>query len=301
MARARNIKPGVFKNEILVELPAFTRLLFIGLWTLADREGRVEDRPKRIKLELFPYDNEDIDAALDSLFVSGFINRYQVADKNVISILNFLKHQNPHGTEKDSDLPDESGNLTVHERDAKGYITGTKRANNVKSKPNNVTPPEVNVASVCNNTLNPDSLNPESLEAKASMSSAEPKTPAKREKSRKIGKTPSPAVTKVVALYNELLPNLPAVRVITDKRISAISDFIAWVIGSTKSDGSRRAENEEEALEWIAAYFKRANLNDFVMGRTPKAAGHENWEADIEYVMSDKGKTQIIEKTREAA
>ena len=35
MARARNIKPGFFDNEILGELPALTRLLFIGLWCLA--------------------------------------------------------------------------------------------------------------------------------------------------------------------------------------------------------------------------------------------------------------------------
>ena len=49
MARARNIKPGFFKNEFLAEMPCEVRLLFIGLWTLADREGRLEDRPKRIK------------------------------------------------------------------------------------------------------------------------------------------------------------------------------------------------------------------------------------------------------------
>ena len=52
MARARNIKPGFFDNETLGELPALTRLLFIGLWCLADREGRLQDRPKRIKKEL---------------------------------------------------------------------------------------------------------------------------------------------------------------------------------------------------------------------------------------------------------
>ena len=54
MARARNIKPGFFKNELLAEMPPETRLLFMGLWCLADREGRFEDRPKKIKMELFP-------------------------------------------------------------------------------------------------------------------------------------------------------------------------------------------------------------------------------------------------------
>ena len=44
MARARNIKPGFFKNELLVGLPYEYRLLFIGLWTIADRDGRFEDR-----------------------------------------------------------------------------------------------------------------------------------------------------------------------------------------------------------------------------------------------------------------
>ena len=48
MARARNIKPGFFANENLAECDPLARLLFAGLWCLADREGRLEDRPKRI-------------------------------------------------------------------------------------------------------------------------------------------------------------------------------------------------------------------------------------------------------------
>ena len=52
MARTRSIKPSFFDNEILGDLPPLTRLLFIGLWGIADREGRLEDRPKRIKKEL---------------------------------------------------------------------------------------------------------------------------------------------------------------------------------------------------------------------------------------------------------
>lgn len=56
MARARNIKPGFFKNELLAEMPPEIRLLFMGLWCIADREGRFEERPKKIKMELFPCD-----------------------------------------------------------------------------------------------------------------------------------------------------------------------------------------------------------------------------------------------------
>lgn len=105
MARARNIKPGFFKNEHLVELPFETRLLFIGLWTLADREGRLEDRPKRIQIELFPCDSVDVEKSLQQLADEGFIQRYQVDGAHYVQIINFLKHQKPHNNEKASEIP----------------------------------------------------------------------------------------------------------------------------------------------------------------------------------------------------
>ncbi|WP_409266846.1 hypothetical protein [Massilia sp. BHUDP2] len=109
MARARNIKPGFFTNEELVELPFSTRLLFIGLWTLADREGRLEDKPKRIKMNLFPADSVDVDAALDELQASGFLKRYEVDGARFIQVLAFRKHQNPHRDEKASLIPAPDG------------------------------------------------------------------------------------------------------------------------------------------------------------------------------------------------
>ena len=111
MARARNIKPGFFRNEDLVELPCETRLLFIGLWTIADREGRLEDRPKRIKMELFPADDLDLDACLNQLQDGGFILRYQMDGGKFIQIANFTKHQNPHYKEVASEIPPPPGHV----------------------------------------------------------------------------------------------------------------------------------------------------------------------------------------------
>lgn len=105
MARARNIKPGFFANEELVELPFSTRLLFIGLWTVADKAGRMEDKPKRIKMNLFPADDIDIDKALDELQASGFLIRYEHDSARYIQVLAFSKHQNPHKDEKASIIP----------------------------------------------------------------------------------------------------------------------------------------------------------------------------------------------------
>ena len=105
MARARNIKPGFFHNADLVELPIETRMLFIGLWTIADRDGRLPDRPKQIKMEIYPADSLDIEAMLVDLVEGGFIQRYQVDGKRFIQVENFLKHQHPHRDEKPSTIP----------------------------------------------------------------------------------------------------------------------------------------------------------------------------------------------------
>lgn len=113
MARARNIKPGFFSNEDLVELDFATRLLFAGLWTVADREGRLQDRPKKIKIDVFPADNLDIDAMLQALHDAKFIQRYEVDGSKFIQIINWSKHQNPHHTEKASEIPGPNGELTV--------------------------------------------------------------------------------------------------------------------------------------------------------------------------------------------
>jgi len=116
MARARNIKPGFFHNADLVELPFEARLLFIGLWTLADRAGRLEDRPRQIKMALFPADAVDVEACLDGLQRWGFVKRYEVGGKRLIQVVNFTKHQNPHRDEKASELPPEHDANTVQAR-----------------------------------------------------------------------------------------------------------------------------------------------------------------------------------------
>jgi hypothetical protein len=105
--RARNLKPGFFKNEELAELPFECRILFEGLWCIADRIGRLEDRPKKIKGEVFPYDNCDVDQMLNLLANSPekFITRYEVEDKRYIQVNNFLAHNKPHPREIASVIP----------------------------------------------------------------------------------------------------------------------------------------------------------------------------------------------------
>lgn len=72
---------------------------------LADRKGRLEDRPLRLKVQIFPYDYVDMNALLVSLQESGFIARYTVKGDRYIAIPKFLHHQSPHCREPESALP----------------------------------------------------------------------------------------------------------------------------------------------------------------------------------------------------
>ncbi len=129
MARCRSIKPGFMTNESLPELGAHAHLLFACLWMVADKAGRLEDRPKRIKLECMPAYKVDIDKLLSQLAHGDdpFIYRYQVGAKRIIQIAKWREHQSPHHTEKESVLdppPDATGNANVSVIIASPLING---------------------------------------------------------------------------------------------------------------------------------------------------------------------------------
>lgn len=153
MARARNIKPGFFKNEDLAECSPWARLCFAGLWVLADREGRLEDRPKRIKGELFPFDAVEVDPLLEELVRFGFIARYDAGSIKAIQILEFKKHQTPHYSEKASVINPPP--FLEQPEDDEPEIPGLFQEDSKK-------PPGIKRGSEPSDSLNPDSLNPDS-------------------------------------------------------------------------------------------------------------------------------------------
>lgn len=161
MARARNIKPGFFKNEDLAECSLAARLCFAGLWTLADREGRLEDRPKRIKGELFPFDSFEVEPLLVELVQFGFIVRYEVDGQRCIQVSKFAEHQTPHYSEKASAikppaLQESRGHQPGVDSGNQGVIVGAslqEDSGNGGLMKRMSQPPD---------SLIPDSLNPES-------------------------------------------------------------------------------------------------------------------------------------------
>lgn len=113
--RTRNIRPGYFTNDVLAALPPLDRILFAALWCLADCEGRLEDRPRRIKAEALPYDDYDCDAGLTRLQDAGFVVRYRVGAGAYIAIPKFHEHQYLSADErkKRSEIPAPPGTIDL--------------------------------------------------------------------------------------------------------------------------------------------------------------------------------------------
>jgi uncharacterized phage protein (TIGR02220 family) len=113
--RARNIKPGYFKNECLADCNPLARILFAGLWCLSDKEGRFEWRPRRIKAEVLPYDDCEIDKLLGQLVKCGFLEYYSMNGSEYGAVVNFKDHQNPHPKDAPSKLPEPPGKTDSEE------------------------------------------------------------------------------------------------------------------------------------------------------------------------------------------
>lgn len=97
MARIRTIKPAFWDDELVGTMPATTRLVFVGLFSLADDEGRLHGSAVKVRSQLFAYDDTtstaDVEAALVQLHNARRIRLYGNGQQRYVEVLNFRKHQ----------------------------------------------------------------------------------------------------------------------------------------------------------------------------------------------------------------
>ena len=97
MPRIRTIKPEFWQDEKLVGLSDATRLIFLGLVSLADDAGRLLDKPVKIEADLFDGEADrrhDVVEALATLSRIGVIRRGLTASgQRIIEITNWKRHQ----------------------------------------------------------------------------------------------------------------------------------------------------------------------------------------------------------------
>lgn len=94
----------------------------------------------------------------------------------------------------------------------------------------------------------------------------------------------------IQALYNEILGDtLPQAK--------------TWTAARQKAAKARWREVAqvkhwpaiEDGLTWFRRFFEEAGKDDFIMGRSKRGAGHESWEASVDYLLSPKGFQRVFE------
>jgi hypothetical protein len=272
VARSRNIKPTFFTNEYLAELSPLARLLFIGLWCQADREGRLQDRPKRLKIDILPYDNCDVDILLDDLQKSrgDFIKRYEVEGNKYIQIINFSKHQNPHKKEVASTIPEYKPDSALYKHHARTVQESNKDVENTEeehytnsaSTETEITLPDTGTEQEreLHTTSHADSLLliPDSLLPINTISSTDVDT---------IAHYP---YEEIVKLFNSICTSLPKVKQLSEGRKKKIK--ARW--------------NDIKELNGFKQLFEKSQSSSFLTGVSTKWKATFDWliENDSNYV-----------------
>ena len=108
MARIRTIKPEFFTSDDICALSPLARLLYVGLWCEADREGRLVWTPGVMKRRYLPDDACDIEALGAELTGRGLIRLY---GEGLACIPSFARHQHVNIREAQSKLPPPPGDV----------------------------------------------------------------------------------------------------------------------------------------------------------------------------------------------
>lgn len=108
MARIRTIKPEFWRSPDIMALSYFQRLLFIGLWNLADDYGRGHYDPSAIAADLFLTEYSlnphgvltDVSCAFAEYEKRDMVTVYHVKNRDYFQIENWSSHQKPNRASK---------------------------------------------------------------------------------------------------------------------------------------------------------------------------------------------------------
>jgi hypothetical protein len=136
------------------------------------------------------------------------------------------------------------------------------------------------------------------LQCSADEPSLNHQEPSSTSLSRRDDQIPDCPQQQIRQLYAELLPSLPQPK--------------KWDADRQKTLRTRWRDQAkekgwvtvDEGVAWFRRFFTAVSENDWAMGRAGRGRGHENWECDIDYLLSVKGFRRIIEsagRVKEAA
>lgn len=114
--RIRTLKPEIWEDQAVGKLGPWERLLFIGLITMADDDGRLLSLPTAIAGRIFPWDSgaaTKVPGWLGKVADVGLVVPYHVEGIDYIQIRSWSAHQKIN-RKVDSNLPAPSVNGAAH-------------------------------------------------------------------------------------------------------------------------------------------------------------------------------------------
>jgi len=97
VSRIRTVKPELFESPSLAKVSRDSRYVFIGLFTLADDQGRLRYIPKRLAGDLFPLDDDvtpaHIEQWIKELEEVDCVRVYDVGEKTYLYLPEWGTHQ----------------------------------------------------------------------------------------------------------------------------------------------------------------------------------------------------------------
>ncbi len=87
------VDPEFWLDEEITSLDYEYRLFYIGTWNFSDDYGVVENSAKKLKAQIFPYDDVDCDKILDKLIKIKKLIPFDADGKKWLFIKKFLKYQ----------------------------------------------------------------------------------------------------------------------------------------------------------------------------------------------------------------
>lgn len=268
MSRIRTVKPEFFTSEQVMECSPSARLLFIGMWCFCDDQGVHPASIKTLKAEVFPADEitiAEVDAMVDELVGNGLLVSYHSGGKPYWFVTGWHHQRVDKPTRKHPPPPDFSDSnpeeLPDNSNSPPGVLDerSTTEGKGVESK----------------------GVNP--TQAKACESPPAENPPA--------GTVCPPCpIEEIVALYHELLPELPKFLVRNDTRDGYIRsrwrEFYAAGDFKTKPEGLA-------CFRFL--FFEKVKPSRFLTGRAEPGRGHKPFTADLEWLMRPTNFAKVIE------
>lgn len=281
--RRRMLNPDFFTDpDIVASLNAYGRLLYQGMWCVADDSGCFELNPLLLKMKILPGDQdittEDIQKYLEKLIDLKKIITYEVDGKKYGWLKNFHKHQTLNKPNSPS-VPLPSW-ITFHGKDEFGnkrheYYYKINYKDNGKSEDRQ----SLDSGQTQDRQKKDKSTQEEKL--KEEKRSKEKGKEDNKESGQQLPPTPH---QKIADLYNQHCPDMPKCIKISDRRKNHLRTRWKEIYELAKKENGNlpRDKLKPKLLSAFEKLFKKAGDSDFMNGENERG-----WEADFDWMIKN--------------